>query len=132
MQAIKVQYLGPTNHRGARLKASCERGSITIPYPHELSRDGSRRAALTALVDKFCAEDRVQYGTPPEKNPWNCPWVGGEFDGVTYFVGSDGRHLVLECASIDDAQWVRKLTGNPTPSPLRIGILRDCMGKARV
>ncbi|TXH40544.1 MAG: hypothetical protein E6Q97_39425 [Desulfurellales bacterium] len=42
MQAIQTRYLGPTNSRGSRIKAWCDRGSITIPYPHHLSRGECR------------------------------------------------------------------------------------------
>ena len=33
MQAIEMQYLGPTNFRGARIKATAQAGSITISLP---------------------------------------------------------------------------------------------------
>lgn len=32
MQAIVTKYLAPTNSRGARIKATCHAGSITVPY----------------------------------------------------------------------------------------------------
>jgi hypothetical protein len=34
MQAIVTKFLGPTNHRGARIKAKCQAGAITVPYDH--------------------------------------------------------------------------------------------------
>ena len=38
MTAILTKYLGPTDHKGARIKAWSVGGrSVTIPYPHELS-----------------------------------------------------------------------------------------------
>lgn len=52
-QAITTKYLGPTDHRGARIKASASAGSITIPYSHELGPQGSHEAAARALADKF-------------------------------------------------------------------------------
>lgn len=57
MQAILTKYLPVTESRGSRIKASCERGSIVIPYPHELSGDECHRAAVQALLDKFTSED---------------------------------------------------------------------------
>ena len=128
MQAIRVRYLSPTDRRGARLKASCERGSVTIPYPHGLSRDDIPRAALNALVAKFVAEDG------PGPNPWARPWVGGGTDnGETVFVCGDGwRHLVVECANDTDAGKIREACGNPRqPDALRLGILREAIGRAR-
>jgi hypothetical protein len=71
MQAIHTKYLPATNTRGSRIKATCERGSITIPYPHELSGDECHREAVRQLVARFCAEDFKSYQTPIESNPWN-------------------------------------------------------------
>jgi hypothetical protein len=71
MQAIQTKYLPATNTRGSRIKATCERGSITIPYPYELSGDECHREAVRQLVARFCAEDFKSYQTPIESNPWN-------------------------------------------------------------
>ena len=53
MQAIQTRYLSPTNSRGARIKATCAAGSITIEYPHELSGQTVHRKAAEALVSKL-------------------------------------------------------------------------------
>ena len=53
MQAIQTRYLGPTNSRGSRIKATCAAGSITIPYPYELSGQACHRKAAEALVTKL-------------------------------------------------------------------------------
>ena len=53
MQAIQTKYLPATDTRGSRIKATCETGSITIAYPHELSGQAVHRKAAEALVDKF-------------------------------------------------------------------------------
>lgn len=77
MQAIETKYFPPTNTRGARIKAECARGSVTISFPHELSGDDVHRAAVAALVKKFIAEDEKQYRTPPGKNPWAREFLTG-------------------------------------------------------
>jgi hypothetical protein len=84
MQAIQTKYLPATNNRGSRIKATCDRGSITIPYPHELSGDEVHRVAVRALVAKFNAEDEARYGTKPEDGKgWNAGFVtGGLPDGT--------------------------------------------------
>lgn len=75
-QAILTRYLPATNSRGSRIKASCERGSITISYPDERNMgEDVHRAAVEALVAKFVAEDAKRYGT--DKNPWSRPFVSG-------------------------------------------------------
>lgn len=53
MQAIQTRYFGPSNTRGSRIKAWCAAGSITIPYPHELSGQAVYRKAAEALCKKL-------------------------------------------------------------------------------
>lgn len=61
MQAIQTRYLGPTNNRGARIKAWAQAGCITISYPYELSGQACHRAAAEALALK-CEWDTPFYG----------------------------------------------------------------------
>lgn len=53
MQAIITKYLPCTNTRGSRIKASCQAGSITIDYPHELSGMAVHAKAAYALLAKM-------------------------------------------------------------------------------
>lgn len=54
MIAIHCKYLGPTNCRGARIKASAHaKASITIGYPHELSGAAVFAEAAIALCRKM-------------------------------------------------------------------------------
>ena len=82
MQAISTRYFGPTNTLGARIKATCERGSITIPLDYGLSGDAIHRAAVMALVLRFMEED-FKRGTPKESNPWNRPFASGSLPDGT-------------------------------------------------
>ena len=84
MQAIIVKYLGPTNTKGSRLKATCERGSITIPYPHELSGSDCHRKAVASLIYRFVQEDEEKYGTKTFVNPWNKPFSIGQLPNGDY------------------------------------------------
>jgi hypothetical protein len=77
MQAIETKYLGPTNAHGSRIKATCEAGTITIPYPHELSGDEAHRKAAKALCDKLTARNVKEYGTKLEDDSWQKPFVTG-------------------------------------------------------
>jgi hypothetical protein len=61
MQAIQTRYFGPTNNRGSRIKAWAQAGSITIPYPYELSGQACHRKAAEALALK-CEWDTPFYG----------------------------------------------------------------------
>ena len=136
MQAILVRYLGPTNSRGSRFKASCDRGSVTIPYPYAAHRSDAPRQAAQALVDRFLAED-AKTGTPPEQNPWGRPMVSGGLpnNGGTVFVfpGEDSAQVLLQCRDEDDARHVRdgvaperQLTG------VRLGLLRDAVAASKI
>jgi hypothetical protein len=62
MQAIETKYIGPTDHRGARVKASAEAGSVTVPWDHALSSEANHDAAARALI--------LKYG-------WHGTWVRG-------------------------------------------------------
>jgi hypothetical protein len=53
MQAIITKYYEPTNTRGSRITAKCDAGSVTIPYPYELSGEAVHRKAAEALRDKL-------------------------------------------------------------------------------
>lgn len=62
MQALSTRYLGPTDHRGARVKVSAERGSVVVPWDDALDTAANHcRAALRAL----------------ERWEWSGRWVGG-------------------------------------------------------
>lgn len=77
MQAITTKYLPATNTHGSRIKASCERGSVTIDYPHHCRHgDECHREAVFALIRKFVEADE-KTGTKPADNPWNRPFVTG-------------------------------------------------------
>jgi hypothetical protein len=63
MQAIVTKYAGPTNTRGSRIIAKCEAGSVTIPYPHELSGEDVHRKAAEALCAKLKWEGKLIGGS---------------------------------------------------------------------
>jgi hypothetical protein len=52
-QAIETRYLGPTNTKGGRIKATAGAGSITIGYDYALNTDGNHKAAADALIAKM-------------------------------------------------------------------------------
>lgn len=54
MQAIETRYLGPTNTRGSRIKATTASGiSKTVPYPHEFSGMACHWEAARALAESL-------------------------------------------------------------------------------
>jgi len=56
MQAIITKYLGPTNIRAARIKATAhtgQGGSITVLWDHALDASANHRVAAIVLADKL-------------------------------------------------------------------------------
>ena len=62
MQAIETKYLGPTNFRGARIKATAQAGSITVGWDHALNVEENHDAAARAFI--------LRYG-------WHGSWIRG-------------------------------------------------------
>ena len=91
MQAIITKFHGPTNVRGSRYSATCERGRIIVSADHSLTSDENHLAACAALVAKFVKEDNCdgRYNTPPESNPWNKPRAFGTLPDGT------GAHVYI-------------------------------------
>jgi hypothetical protein len=52
-QAIITRYMGPTNHRSSRVKATASAGSVTVCWDHALGVDENHAAAAKALADKY-------------------------------------------------------------------------------
>lgn len=71
-QAIVTKYLGPTNTRSGRIKATAFAGSVTIEYDAGLSQDSNHLAAARKLAEKF---------------KWRGKWIAGGMpseDGNVY------------------------------------------------
>lgn len=53
MQTILTKFLGPTNTKGSRIKATCWLTSATMPWDHSASVEENHMAAIEALVCKL-------------------------------------------------------------------------------
>ena len=86
MQAIQTKYLPPTNSRGSAIKATAERGSITVRFHSIDATHDDEKFAIVArmLCDKFVAEDVKKYGSKPEQVTWSRPFVTGGLPGGGY------------------------------------------------
>jgi hypothetical protein len=49
-QAIETKYIGPTNTKGSRIKASAAAGSVTLPYDYAISPEKNHKKAAFALL----------------------------------------------------------------------------------
>jgi hypothetical protein len=65
MQAVITKYLAPTNHHGSRVKATCDAGSLTIPW------DYARDLASNHLLAARCLAGRFNWPSKPSD------WVQG-------------------------------------------------------
>lgn len=61
-QAIETKFIGPTNTRGSRVKASAQAGSVTIGWDHALNTDENHAKAAQALADKYGWEGNMVGG----------------------------------------------------------------------
>lgn len=52
-QAIVTKYLGPTNTKGTRVKATCFGGSITISWDYSLESEYNHKHAALILAKKM-------------------------------------------------------------------------------
>ena len=69
-QSITTKYLGPTNYRGGRIKATATGGrSVTLAWSYELGIEGNHTAAASALAAKLC---KAAGG-----DGWDGEWIGG-------------------------------------------------------
>ena len=57
MQSIQTKYLPPTDTKGARIKASWSKGSLTIPYPYEKDEREGHQQAARMLFDRDFSKD---------------------------------------------------------------------------
>lgn len=53
MQAIVTHYLGPTDRRGSRVKATAQVGSMAITWDDALDSDDNHRVAAEAFARKM-------------------------------------------------------------------------------
>ena len=58
MQAIQTKFLGPTNTRGSRIKATCWLTSVTVSWDYGANVEENHTAAIEALVCKL-NNDRI-------------------------------------------------------------------------
>jgi hypothetical protein len=86
MQAIRTKYHGPTNNRGSRVTASCERGKLTVSWDPALNPENNHRRAAAMLLAKFAEEDVKQYGETAEAHHWGDFITGETQDGTCVHV----------------------------------------------
>lgn len=82
-QAIVTKYIGPTNTRGSRIKASAAAGSIMMPRDDSLGIEENHAKAAEMLARKFNWTGRYFQGGMPSDDGY-C-FVSSE-NGIPAFV----------------------------------------------
>ena len=90
-KAIAVKYLGPTNSRGARVKASAGgTGNVTLPFRHDMAMEENVVAAVDELM--------LRLG-------WDNPYaLGALVDGTYVAVLSDKPSTYLSTSRNEEKQ----------------------------
>jgi len=80
MQAITTKYLGPSVTRGARIKATCSGGGLSVTIPRDFARDLNidHAAACRALCQRL---------------GWTGRLVGGHTKGGMVWVFKGGMEV---------------------------------------
>lgn len=84
MQAIITKFFGPTNTKGARIKAECAAGSVFVPYSYEFNTQDAHWQAAKALIVKMGWQD---WDAANGGSHWVC---GGSPDGKGFVFVNDG------------------------------------------
>jgi len=68
-QAIEIKYLSPTDHQGARLKATALAGSITVGRDYEIDADVQARILARQYIQSHWPHSVMHgFGTLPSGN----------------------------------------------------------------
>lgn len=79
-QAITTKFLGPTNARGSRIKATAGAGSLTVNWDHSKSLEDNHKEAAMALARKL---------------DWRGSWIGGGLPDAGFcFVLADTEQML--------------------------------------
>jgi hypothetical protein len=68
MKAIQTKFVGPSETRGARVKAWVKGSSSTIPWDHGLEVVDNHAAAAWALAASLSWSGRLVEGTLPDES----------------------------------------------------------------
>ena len=91
MQSIITKFLPCTNTKQDRVKAMCERGSITLSWDYALDVEPNHKRAIVALLRKFATEDSQRHDINPWMSTWACDWHIGALPAGGYVAVASGH-----------------------------------------
>lgn len=65
LQAITTKYISATDHRGERIKATANAGSITLGWDYQMSNEENHAFAAWKLCEKYGWESQLISGALP-------------------------------------------------------------------
>ena len=77
-QAIQTRYIGPSNTRGSRVKATAEAGSVTLSWDNALNATDNHRIAAETLANKYGWPKNMIGGALPNSSDY--VWVVADPD----------------------------------------------------
>ena len=133
MQAIYTKYLPPSNTRSSRIKATCDAGSLTIPYPHGFDEEGAHVEAARLLCVKLDDANQAKYG-PESGRTWSKPKACGGLPGnggyAHVFQTELMAHLRNACALLEG--YAERYTPEEMPALYsEMRALQTVLGRAR-
>jgi hypothetical protein len=84
-QAIVTKFFGPTDTKGARIKASAQAGSVFSSYTYETSSDGEHCLAAKKLAEKLGWNGVYFGGGNPDGTGNTYVFVGDKIPAGDYF-----------------------------------------------
>lgn len=109
-QAISTKYLGPTNTRGSKVKATAEAGSITLHWDDALDIGENHVAAARALAQKY---------------KWAGIWHGGATADGYVFVTQESPDLRPALRNLVD--YAAGNRGSRTGNPYMVPEMKDAI-----
>lgn len=79
MKAITTKYIGPTNCKGSRIKATDGDNSVTISYPHEINSEQAHMKAAQTFMEKI---------------GWMGEMMGGHTKSGMVFIFPDNEYVI--------------------------------------
>lgn len=75
-QAITTKFLGATNSRGSRVKATAEAGSLTVSWDYGLDATANHEIVAQALADRFGWKGEIVGAATPNSSGYVFVFTG--------------------------------------------------------
>ena len=116
-QAIEIKYLGPTDHQGARLKATACAGSLTVGRNYSIDAETQARELAREYIQKHWPQSVLHgFGTLPSGNHVATTIIRGMasfyiadlvelIDDITEKPALETDHLSVVQTQLNDIAW---------------------------